>query len=189
MSRNIPGFFSAFATVIALGGFRGGGENTFGLGGIVLLEEGVFDRVDADLRITGGDLTLGLRTTPETVRLRTGVGTAGSLDLADKVEMGDLVEAGREDCRRCGVVFAFWSWWASGLRRGCLDEDSDAGVSDFAWTRRLDGPSVSRVTDSKPELRDIRRDCRFRWRRQIWVVCLATAGRPPRDFHRRSQCT
>lgn len=52
------------------------------------------DRVDADLLNTGGDLTLGLRTTPETVRLRTGVGIGDSLDLADKAEMGDLIEAG-----------------------------------------------------------------------------------------------
>jgi len=128
-------FFGALATVIVLDGFRGGGENTFGLGGTVLLEEGVFDRVDADLRITGGDLTLGLRTTPETVRLRTGVGAGGSLDFADKAEIGDLAEAGCEGSRRCGVVFVFWSCWVSGLRRDCLDEDSEAGVSDFALTR------------------------------------------------------
>ena len=94
----------------------------------------MIDRVDADLRITGGDLTLGLRTTPETVRLRTGLGAADSLDLADKAEIGDLAEAGREDGRRCGVVdFPFWSWWARGFRKGCLDEDSEAGVSDFVW--------------------------------------------------------
>ena len=135
MGQDIPGFFGALAVVVVLGGFRGGGENTFSLGGTVLLEEGVFDRVDADLRITCGDLTLGLRTTPETVRLRTGVGAAGSLELADKAEMGDLVEAGREDSRRCGVVFPFWSWLASGFRRGCLDEDSEAGVSGFVCTR------------------------------------------------------
>ena len=91
-----------------LNGFRGGGETTFGLGGAFLLEEGVFDRVDADLRITGGDLTLGLRTTPETVRCRTGVGAANSLGLADKAEMGDLL-VGFEDGRRCGVTFVFWS--------------------------------------------------------------------------------
>ena len=95
----------------------------------------MFDRVDADLRITCGDLTLGLRTTPETVRLRTGVGAAGSLRLADKMEMGDLAEAGREDDRRCGVVFLFWSWWVGGLRRGCLDEDWEAGVGGFVCTR------------------------------------------------------
>ena len=173
--------------VAVLGGFRGGGENTFDLGGTVL--EGVFDRVDADLRITGGDLTLGLRTTPETVRLRTGVGTADSLDLAGKVEMGDLVEAGREDGRRCGVVFQFWSWWARGFRRGCLDEDSEAGVSDFAWTYQSGGSPVSMATSNEPELQDILRDCRFHWRRSIWVVCPVIAGRPPRDCRRRSQYT
>ena len=119
--------------VVLLDGFRGGGENTFSFGGAVLLE-GVFDRVDADLRVTGGDLTLGLRTTPETVRLRTGVGTGNSLDLADKAGIGDLAETGCEGGRRCGVFLVFWSCWVSGFRRGCLDEDSEAGVSDFALT-------------------------------------------------------
>jgi hypothetical protein len=119
---------------VVLDGFRGGGENTFGLGG-AFLPEGVFGRVDADLRITGGDLTLGLRTTPETVRLRTGVGAADSFDLADKAEIGDLVEAGCEDGRRCGVAFVFWSCWANGFLTGCLDEDSEAGVNNFALTR------------------------------------------------------
>lgn len=95
--------------VVVFDGFRGGGENTFGLGGAVLLEDGVFDRVDADLLITGGDLTLGLRTTPETVRLRTGVCTADTLDLVDNAEVGDLVEVDCEVSRRCGVIFAFWS--------------------------------------------------------------------------------
>jgi hypothetical protein len=120
---------------VVLDGFRGGGENTFGLGGAVLLEGGVFDRVDADLRITGGDLTLGLRTIPETVRFRTGVGTGDSLDLADKAGVGSLAETGCEGGRRCGVVLVFWSCWVSGLRRGCLTEDSEAGVSGFALTR------------------------------------------------------
>lgn len=95
----------------------------------------MLNRADADLRITGGDLTLGLRTTPDTVRLRTGVGTAGSSDLADNVEIGDLVEAGCEDGRCSGVVFAFWSCRAKGFRRGCLDEASEAGVNGFALTR------------------------------------------------------
>jgi len=136
VGQDAPGFFRALAVVVVPGCFRVGGENTFSLGGTVLLEEGEFDRVDADLRITCGDLTLGLRTTPETVRLRIGVGAAaGSLELADKAEIGDLVEAGCEDGRRCGVVFPFWSWWASGFRRGCLDEDSEAGVSGFDCTR------------------------------------------------------
>jgi hypothetical protein len=93
-----------------------------------------FDRVDADLRITGGDLTLGLRTTPEAVRLRIGVGAGDSLDLMDKAEMGDLVETGCEDGRRCGVAFVFWSCWISGFRRDRLDEDSEAGINDFALT-------------------------------------------------------
>ena len=89
--------------------FRGGGEKTFDLGRTVLLEEGVFDRVDADLRITGGDLTLGLRTAPETVRLRTGVGTNSSLDMAGEGRIGDLAETGCEDGRRWGVNLMFWS--------------------------------------------------------------------------------
>lgn len=93
--------------------------------------DSVLKRVDADLRITGGDLTLGLRTTPETVRLRAGVGAADSLDLADKAEVGDLVEVGCEDGRRCGVAFVFWSCWVSGFRRCCLDEGSEAGANDF----------------------------------------------------------
>lgn len=122
------------AAVVVLGGFRGGGENTFSFGGTVLLEEGVFDRLEADLRITCGVLTLGLRTTPETVRLRIGVDADGSLELTDKVEMGDLARVGLDDGRRCGVVFPFWSWWASGFRRGCLTEDSEAGVSSFVCT-------------------------------------------------------
>ena len=83
--------------------FRGGGESAFDLDGAVLLEEGVIDRVDADLRTTGGDLTLGLRTTPEIVRLRTGVGAGDSLDLADTVGMGDFLGSGwRGGGRRCG---------------------------------------------------------------------------------------
>ena len=97
--------------------------------------EGVLDRVDADLRITGGDLTLGLRTTPEAVRLRSGVGAGDSFGLADCAEGGDLAEIGREGGRHCEVVFVFWSCRAKGFRRGCLDEDSEAGVNDFALTR------------------------------------------------------
>lgn len=134
------GFFEALAAVVAVvvfGGFRGGGESTFGLGGAVLFEEGMLDRVDADLRMTGGDLTFGLRTTPETVRLRTGVGTGDSLDLADKAETGDLAETCCADGLRCGVVLVFWSCWVSGLRRACLDEDSEAGVNGFAFTPHL----------------------------------------------------
>jgi len=135
VSWSVLVFFGALATAVALEGFRGESENTFGLDGAVLLEEGVFDRVDADLRIAGGDLTLDPRTTPETVRLRTGVGTGDSLDLADKAGIGDLAGTGCEGGRRCGLVLVFWSCWISGLRRGCLDEDSEAEVGGFAFTR------------------------------------------------------
>lgn len=135
MSWGVLVFFGALAAAVVLDNFRGEGEKVFGLGGAVLLEEGVFDRVDADLRIAGGDLTLDPRTTPETVRLRTGVGTGDSLDLADKRGTGDLAGTCCEDGRRCGVVLVFWSCWINGLRRGCLDEDSEAGVGGFAFTR------------------------------------------------------
>ena len=126
-----------------------------------MLDEGAFDRVDADLRITGGDLTLGLRTTPETVRLRTGVSAGDSLDLADKAEMGDLVEAGCEGGRRCGVIFVFWSCWASGFRGG-LDEDEEAGVSDFALTCQSGKAPDSNATNDEPELQGIQHDCQSR---------------------------
>lgn len=122
--------------------------------------EGAFDRVDADLRITGGDLTLGLWTTPETVRLRIGVSAGETLDLADKAEMGDLVETGCEGCRRCGVVFLFWSCWVSGFRRDCLGGDSEAGVNDFALTCQSDGVPESNAASDEPELKGIRHDCR-----------------------------
>lgn len=128
MSRGILVFSGALAAVAVADCFRDGGEKTFGFGGAVLLEEGAFDRVDADLLIAGGDLTFGLRTTPETVRLRTGVGIGDSLDLTKN---------GWEDDRRCGVVLMFWSCWVSGFRRGCLDEDSETGVSDFVLSRQL----------------------------------------------------
>ena len=123
-----------------LGGFRGGGENTFNLDGAVLLEEGVIDRVDADLRITGGDLRLGLRTTPETVRLRTGVGAGDSLDLADDAGMGDFLGSGWEDGgRRCGDGLVRWSCCVICFRRFCLDEASEVGVNDFALTYQSEG--------------------------------------------------
>lgn len=90
-------FFRALDVVVLLNGFRAGGENTFGLGGTVLFEGGAIDKVDADLRIAGGDMTPGLRATPETVRLRTGVGVGEALDFADNAEMGDFVGSGCED--------------------------------------------------------------------------------------------
>ena len=152
------GFFEVLATVVALVGFLGGGENTFGLDGAVLLGEGMLDRVDADLRMTGGDLTFGLRTTPETVRLRAGVGSGDPLDLADKAETGDLAETGCEDGRRCGVVLALWSRWVSGFRRACLDEDSEAGVNDFALTCYLAWIWLN-ATKNTPEPQGIRYDC------------------------------
>lgn len=66
--------------------------------------------VDADLRNAGGDLTVEARTTPEMVRLRTGVGADDSLDLADNAEMGDLAASSCEDGDRCcGDVSAFLS--------------------------------------------------------------------------------
>jgi hypothetical protein len=123
------------------GGFRGGGENTFGLDGAVLLEEGAFDKVDADLRNTGGDLTLGLRTIPETVRLRTGVGTGDSLDLADKAGTGDFLGSGWEDgSRRCGDALILFSCCVIGFRIFCLDEASEVGVNDFALTHESEEP-------------------------------------------------
>ena len=72
-----------------LGSFGSGGENTFGLDA-GLLGEGVFSRVDADLRNTGGDLTVEPRTTPETVRLRITVGESETLDFVDSAETGDF---------------------------------------------------------------------------------------------------
>lgn len=131
---NIPCSFGALPVVTMPGGFRGGGENTFGLDGTIFLEEGVVDRVDADLLNAGGDLTLGLRMTPEMVRLRTGVGTGDSLGLAEDAEMGDFVGRGGEGgSRRCAVeVFAFWSCCTGGFRKVCLDETSEVGVRDFA---------------------------------------------------------
>lgn len=75
--------------------------------GAGLLEEGVFDRVDADLRSTDGDLMLGLRTTPEIVRLRTGVDADDSFDLADGAGMGDFWGGREGDGRYCGDVVEF----------------------------------------------------------------------------------
>jgi hypothetical protein len=119
--------------VALLSGFRSGGENTLGLDGAILLEEGVVDRVDADLRNTGGDLAVEPRTTPDTVRLRTGVGTGGSLDLADDAEIGDFVPIGCEDdVRRCGDTPVFLSCCMSGFRRICLNEASEVGANNFA---------------------------------------------------------
>ena len=69
-----------------------------------MLEEGAFDGVDAYLLITGGDLTFGLRATPEAVCLRTGVGTGNSLDLANKAEVEDLTETSQEDDQCCEVI-------------------------------------------------------------------------------------
>lgn len=128
--------------VTLLGGFRGGGENTFVFDRAVLLE-GMFDRVDADLRNIGGDLTVGLRTTPETVRLRTGVGTCNSLDLMDNAEMGEFVTSGCEDgARRCGDVSVIWSCCMSGFRGFFLDAASEAGVNDFALAHQLERARV-----------------------------------------------
>lgn len=136
MAWDIPGFFAPLAVVVVLGGFRGGGEKTFGFDGAVLLEEGVLESVDADLRITGGDLTLGLRMTPETVRFRMGVGAGDSLDLTDNAEMGDFVVSGCEGVgRRCGVDFPFWSCCSSGFREFCLDEASEVAANGFALTQ------------------------------------------------------
>lgn len=122
-----------------LSGFRGGGENTFGFDGAILLEEGEFDMVDADLRNTGGDLTVGPRTTPETVRLRTGVGAGDSLDLVDNAEMA--ASGCGDDGRRRGDFSAFWSCCMSGFRRFCLDEVSEVG-NGFAFVRRSEGTRV-----------------------------------------------
>ena len=122
---------------MVLDAFRDGGERAFDLGRVVLFEDGVFDKVDADLRITCGDLMLGLRTTPETVRLRTGVGTDNSLDVAGEGGIGDLGDISCEDGRRCGVDLMFWSCWIRGFRGGCLDEGSETGVSDFVLKGQL----------------------------------------------------
>ena len=129
--------------VTLFGGFRGGGENTFCLDGAILLEEGVVDRVDADLRNAGGDLTVGPRTTPETARLRTGVGAGDCLDLADNAEMGDFVASGCEDDgRRCGDVSVFWSGCMGRFRGFCLIEASEVGVKDFALMGNQREPGI-----------------------------------------------
>ena len=122
---------------MVLDAFRDGGGKTFDLGRVVFFGDGVFDKVDADLRITCCDLTLGLRTAPETVRLRTGVGTDNSLGVADEGGIGDLGGIDCEDGRRCGVDLMFWSCWIRGFRRGCLDEDSETGVGDFVLKGQL----------------------------------------------------
>lgn len=107
---------------------RGSDKDIFCLVGAVLLEEGVLHRVDADLRSTGGDLTVGLRTTPEMARLRTGVGTGDPLDFEDNVKMGDLVVSGCED------FSMVWSCFIGDFRTFCLDEAPEAEVGDLTLT-------------------------------------------------------